>query len=88
MGSDQQKNGNMTHILRGLAVMLVGSYLTAATTWMFIHASIIAGLNANHDALKVRIERLETGETTPMAAATRSEFTAVWRELDRMRKQP
>lgn len=78
----------MTHVLRGVAVALVAGYLTASTTWMFVHSSKLAAVEVHIQALAVRIQALESGRTTPMAAETRAELNAVWREIEKLRGKP
>ena len=87
---ESKSNGNLTKIAVGLSVLLLGSYMTATTTVLFTQSSKAAAidvrLNAVENSLGSRIQSLESGRTTPMAAETRAEFNAIWREIGKTRE--
>lgn len=77
------KNGSVGNAIKVIGVGLVLSYITATTTWMFVQSGVLSSMQAKIDANGTRIQGMETGRTTPMAAETRAEFNAIWRELER-----
>jgi hypothetical protein len=88
MSSASEKNGNGHYIgssLRVIATGLIVSFCTAVTTVLFVQASQVAALQEQSRAHSSRLSSLESGRTTPMAAETRAEFNAVWRELEKIR---
>ena len=83
MNEVHYKNGTVSNALKVIGVGLILSYITATTTWMFVQSSIISSLQTRVEANSIRIQGLEGGRTTPMAAETRAELNGIWRELER-----
>lgn len=73
---------------RSFASLLTSIMLAAilgAMGWLFTITQRVTTLEVRAGAIESRITAMETGRTTPMAAETRAELNAVWREIDRIR---
>ncbi len=83
-------NGNRSAIAKGLTAAvwtLAITYVTSSAAWIFTVTHRLAIVEAKANALESRISSLETGRTTPMAAETRSELNAIWRELNNIKNK-
>ena len=79
-------NGKIGNALKAIGVGLILSFLTAVTTWLFVHTAKISSMEERQRSIDGRLSSLESGRTTPMAAETRAEFNAIWREMGKTRE--
>ena len=80
-------NGKLVSpVLKGVAISLIASYLTASTAVLFFLSSQLRYMDARLDAHAARLVALESGSSTPMAKETREAISSLWRALEEMRK--
>lgn len=59
--------------------------IVGAMGWLFTISQQVTTLEVRASAIENRLSAMESGRTTPMAAETRAELNALWREVDRIR---
>lgn len=87
---DDTNGSNRSAIAKGLTAAvwtLAIAYVTSSAAWIFTVTHRLAIVEARTNGLESRISSLETGRTTPMAAETRAELNAIWRELNNIKNK-
>lgn len=87
MNGEPNGNGMTATVLRTVGAGLIVVLVTGLGGRVLYLAEEMSRLRAEQAAHERRLESLEVGRTTPMAAETRAQFESIRRELESLRNR-